>query len=52
MKDTRIFVELAWRHGICGRVWFELAWLGFFWLLYTGEYRLELSSMLKYINIL
>lgn len=33
---TVIFIELAYRHGITGRVWFECLWVGLFWLLYLG----------------
>ncbi|GLB35050.1 hypothetical protein LshimejAT787_0206150 [Lyophyllum shimeji] len=33
---TVIFIELAYRHGITGRVWFECLWVGLFWLLYLA----------------
>ncbi|KAF8078048.1 hypothetical protein FPV67DRAFT_1405251, partial [Lyophyllum atratum] len=33
---TIIFVELAYRHSVMGRVWFECLWIGLFWLLYLA----------------
>ncbi|KNZ74187.1 hypothetical protein J132_07498, partial [Termitomyces sp. J132] len=33
---TIIFIELAYRHSITGRVWFECLWVGIFWIMYLG----------------
>lgn len=33
---TIIFIELAYRHAITGRVWFECLWVGLFWVLYLA----------------
>ncbi|KAG6850527.1 hypothetical protein H0H93_012143 [Arthromyces matolae] len=32
----RIFIELAYRHSITGRVWFECLWFGVFCLMYMA----------------
>jgi len=41
LSSCRIFIELAQKDLVTGRIWFECLWVCLFWMLYLGEKMLE-----------